>query len=259
MGVAGSGLGSSIATICEAIYYFLVSASPHYFRRYHFFGNLKIKPETIRSIFRISLPVSFQNVFILLGFLCFVAITGLIGIREQAATQAIISLLFMSFLPCYGFGIAVQTLVGNFIGEQNIISARFYGFQTVRIATVYTIFLGALFILFPQQLLTIITEDESIISVANPAMRIAGFAQIFYGIGIVLANGLQALGKTGYVMFAEVITNLFLLVPLSFLFGVVFRFGIVGAWSALPIYIICYSIIIFLKFRKAGWTEISQF
>lgn len=255
MGVAGSGLGSSLATICDSFYYIIVAMLPAYRKKFHFLRNFKVSTEIIRSIFRISLPVSFQNIFILFGFLSFVAITGLIGTPEQAATQAIISTLFASFLPCYGFGIAVQTLIGNAIGQGHGEEARFYGYQTAKLATIYTVVLSFLYILIPQHLLWLITEDQRIIQLARLPMQVAGFAQIFYGIGIVLANGLQTAGKTTFVMFAEVLTNLFVLVPVAYLVGIFLGHGLLGAWVAMPLYIILYAIIIFAKFYKTRWSE----
>ncbi len=106
LGVAGAGLGSTLATVFDSLFYFVIILFPTYRRRYNFFRNLKFDWKIIRSIYNISLPVSFQNIFILIGFLAFVSITGLIGTKEQAATQTVISTLFMSFLPCFGFGIA---------------------------------------------------------------------------------------------------------------------------------------------------------
>jgi Na+-driven multidrug efflux pump len=205
---------------------------------------------------KLSLPVSFQNVFILIGFLSFVAITGLIGTVQQAASQAIISSLFLSVLPCMGFGIAVQTLVGNSVATGNIPLAKRYGFETAKIATLYTSALAILFIIFPQALLSIITENQTIIAYAVPAMRIAGIAQVLYGIGIVLANGLQSVGKTSFVMAAEVITNLFVLVPLSYFFGIVLHGGLAGAWLAMPAYILLYSTTITLKFYFDKWNTL---
>jgi putative MATE family efflux protein len=256
MGVAGSGLGSSIATICDAFYYLIVSSYPRYAKQYHFIRNFRLNKTLCVSIVKLSLPVSFQNVFILIGFLSFVAITGLIGTVQQAASQAIISSLFLSVLPCMGFGIAVQTLVGNSVATGNIPLAKRYGFETAKIATLYTSALAILFIIFPQALLSIITENQTIIAYAVPAMRIAGIAQVLYGIGIVLANGLQSVGKTSFVMAAEVITNLFVLVPLSYFFGIVLHGGLAGAWLAMPAYILLYSTTITLKFYFDKWNTL---
>jgi MATE family multidrug resistance protein len=253
MGLAGAGLGSSIATAFDGMFYLFIILLPRYRKRYQNFRHFNIDTTIIKSIFRISLPVSFQNVFILIGFLSFVSIIGLIGTIEQAATQATISTLFISFLPCFGFGIAVQTLVGNNLGARKFKLAKIYGFETAKVATIYTLTLGFIFILLPQYVLLIITNNNKIIEVAIPALRIAGFAQIFYGIGVVLANGLQAAGRTFYVMKSEVITNLLIFVPLSYFLGVYLGLGFSWAWVALPVYIVIYSVVIFLKFNSANW------
>jgi len=253
MGVAGSGLGSTLATAFDASFYFIIILLPAYRNKYRIFNNFKLNINIIKTIYKISLPVSFQNIFILLGFLSFVAITGLIGTLEQAATQAVISTLFISFLPCFGFGIAVQTLVGNNFGSRKFSLARIYGFETAKVATYYTLILGIIFFAVPQYILFIITNDMKIIEVAKPVLRIAGFAKIFYATGVVLANGLQAAGKTFYVMMAEVITNLLIFVPLAYFLGVYLGLGLFWAWMALPIYIIIYSFVIFYKFKYSEW------
>ena len=191
--------------------------------------------------------------FILIGFLSFVSITGIIGTLEQAATQAIISTLFISFLPCFGFGIAVQTLVGNNLGARKYLLAKIYGFETAKVATIYTIVLGIVFIIIPEYVLLIITNDQTIIQTAVPSLRVAGFAQIFYGVGVVLANGLQAAGRSFYVMKSEVITNLLIFVPLAYFLGVFLELGLTWAWMALPVYITLYSLVIYLKFNSPDW------
>lgn len=253
MGLAGAGLGSTLATFSDVVFYLIIILLPAYRNKFQNFKHFKIDKEIIKGIFKISLPVSFQNVFVLIGFLSFVAITGIIGTKEQAATQAIISTLFISFLPLFGFGIAVQTLVGNNLGAGKYDLAKLYGFETAKVATIYTIILGIIFISVPQYVLLIITNDWSIIELAKSSLRIAGFAQIFYATGVVLANGLQAAGRTVFVMKAEMLTNLFLFVPLAYLLGVVFDFGLTGAWFAIPGYIIVYSSLIFYKYNSAEW------
>ena len=258
MGLAGAGLGSTLATLFDGFFYSTIIMLPAYRKKFQNLKHLIINKNIISAIMKISLPVSFQNVFILIGFLSFVSITGLIGTLEQASTQAIISTLFISFLPCFGFGIAVQTLVGNNLGAKKFLLAKIYGFETAKVATIYTIALGFIFILIPQYVLLIITNDQTIIQTAVPALRIAGFAQIFYGVGVVLANGLQAAGRSFYVMKSEIITNLVIFVPLAYFLGVYLKLGLTWAWMALPVYIILYSLVIYLKFNSVDWhTKIS--
>ncbi len=253
MGLAGAGLGSTLATICDAFFYLGVSLIPSYRHRYKHFRNFAFIKNIATSIIRISLPVSFQNVFILIGFLSFISITGFIGTLEQAASNIVFSSLLITLMPCFGFGIAVQTLVGNSLGRGEIRLAKHYGFETSRLATFYTLFIGSIFIFIPKSILILTTNDFRVIDTAVPALRIAGFGQIFYSFGVVLANGLQAAGKTFFVMIAEVISNWFVFVPIAFLLGVVFNLGLIGAWLALPFYVILYAGIIFIKFHFGNW------
>lgn len=258
MGLAGAGLGSTLATVFDGLFYTVIIMLPSYRKRFQNLKHLVLNKNIISAIMKISLPVSFQNVFILIGFLSFISITGIIGTLEQASTQAVISTLFISFLPCFGFGIAVQTLVGNNIGAKKFLLAKIYGFETAKVATIYTIILGFIFIIIPQYVLLITTNDQTIIETAVPSLRVAGFAQIFYAKGVVLANGLQAAGRSFYVMKSEVITNLLIFVPLAYFLGVYLNLGLTWAWMALPVYIILYSLVIYLKFNSVDWhTKIS--
>ena len=50
----------------------------------------------------------------------------------------VISALFMSFLPCFGFGIGAQTLVGQSLGNGTVGLARRYGMEAARLATYFT-------------------------------------------------------------------------------------------------------------------------
>jgi len=258
MGLAGSGVGSTIATICDALFYLGVSMLPSFRHKFHYFRNFRFVKSIAHSIIKISLPVSLQNIFILVGFLSFIAITGLIGTDQQAASTIVFSSLQFSLMPCFGFGIAVQTLVGNSLGSGNTKMAKHYGFETSKIATIYTVFIGIVFAFFPRVILILTTNNHNIIEVAVPALRIAGVGQIFYAIGVVLANGLQASGKTLFVMISEVISNWFVFVPIAYFLGVFLKLGLVGAWSALPFYVILYSSIIFIKFKFGNWDNFRR-
>ncbi len=255
MGLAGAGLGSTIATICDAVYYFFVAVSFDFKNKYNLFKHVIPDSQILKKILSIALPVSFQNVFILIGFLSFVAITGLIGTAEQAASQLVISSLFVSIMPCFGFGIAAQTLVATYIGNDNIKAAKYFGNETSKLATIYTIFIGFIFTFIPDQFLLIITTDRELINVAIPALKIAGFGQIFYAIGVVLSNGLQSKGNSLFVMAAEVIMNCLVFVPAGYFFGVYLGYGLKGAWATLPVYVIIFSAAIFIKFNYGDWSK----
>jgi len=253
MGLAGAGVASAVSNAIGCVFFVSATFLPSYRRIYKYYGQLNIRRQVLNQIIKISAPVSFQSMLILLGFLVFVAITGKIGTLEQAASQVVITALFMSFLPCFGFGIGAQTLVGQSIGNGDHPLAKRFGLEAARLATYFTIVLGAVFVLFPDAVIILITTNAEVAEVARPILRIAGVAQIFYASGIVLAHALQAAGATVYVMLIEVLTHWVVFLPACYIFGITLSGGIMGAWMALPLYIISYSALIYAKYRKDSW------
>ena len=135
--------------------------------------------------------------------------------------------------------------------------AKRYGLEAARLATYFTIALGIIFILVPDWVIILITTNKDVADVARPILRIAGAAQIFYASGIVLAYALQSAGATVYVMIVEVLTHWVIFLPICYVLGVALGGGVVGAWLALPVYIVSYSLLIYLKYRKGTWLLIK--
>ena len=257
MGLTGAGASNAISNVVGCVFFLGATFLRRYRTQYRYYAHLRLRGDILRQIVRISVPVSFQNILILLGFLVFVSITGLIGTSQQAASQVVITALFMSFLPCFGFGVGAQTLVGQSLGNGRRQMARRYGMEAARLATYFTIALGAVFMLVPDLVIILITTNREVTDIARPILRIAGAAQIFYASGIVLAHALQAAGALVYVMLIEVLTHWVVFLPLCYLLGVRLGFGLPGAWFALPMYIISYSLLIYRKYRSDSWLTIA--
>jgi len=255
MELAGAGLGSTIGLFLGFLFFVGVTFMQKYRKKYGYYTALHFSKTIITQIVKISLPVSLQNILILLGFLVFLALTGIIGLLAQAASQVVISALFISMMPCFGLGIATQTLVGQSIGKGENGSAHKYGYEAAKLGTIFTIFIGIVFVFAPDLILRLMTSSEEVIQVARPLIRIAGVAQSLYGAGIVFANALQAGGATVYVMLVEVFTHWIVFLPIAYLFGIKLGGGIIGAWMALPVYIIFFTTLNFTKFRSLSWVR----
>lgn len=257
LGLKGAALASSISTVVDFFFYLYVTFLAYYRKKYHSKKFITFSTNIMKSIIKLSLPVSFQNIFILIGFLIFLAIIGFIGTLYQAATQVVISIIFIALLPCFAFGIAAQTLVGNNIGKKNFDLAEKYGIETLKLIILFTSLIALIFVFTPKVLLYLITNDKLIIATASPALKIAGIAQIFYGIAIVLAYILQSAGLSFFVMKAEVLTNWLIFLPLAFL-SVIFKLGFKVTWLSLPIYIFIYSLILLKKFLEGKWKTLGE-
>lgn len=257
MGLDGAGCASALSNVLGCLFFLSATFLRGYRTTYRYYASLNLLKGVVKQIVKISTPVSFQNILILLGFLVFVAITGMIGTAEQAGSQVVITALFMSFLPCFGFGIGAQTLVGQSLGTGDLALAKRFGKEAAKLATYFTFVLGAVFVIIPDAVIILITTNNEVADVARPVLRVAGATQIFYAGGIVLAHALQAAGATVYVMFIEVLTHWIVFLPASYLFGVTMGWGLIGAWSALPLYVLSYTGLIMIKYRKDSWLKMK--
>ncbi|HEV8538851.1 MAG TPA: MATE family efflux transporter [Bacteroidota bacterium] len=257
MELAGAGVGYSISMMLGWLFSLLVTFMRRYRRQYRYFSHFRISGDVLLQIVRISVPVSLQNILILFGFLLFVAITGIIGTGAQAASNVVINALFISLMPCFGFGIAAQTLVGQSLGKGDSRLAHTYGYETAKLGTIFTLVVGLVFVAVPEWVIQAITTEPEVIAASKSILQIAGVAQIFYGAGIIFANALQAGGATVYVMWIEVLTHWVVFLPLTYLFGVVLGWGLTGSWLALPVYIVAYTTMNFLKFRSSDWITVK--
>lgn len=250
MGLAGAGLGSAVATMLETSVYIIVSMLKSYRTKFALFKRVRYDKNIAKVMLKISLPVSFQNIFTLSGLLLFISIIGLMGTLQQGASQVVLSAMLLSYMPSMGFGVVAQTLVGNKLGENDVKLAKRWGFETSRISTTYTFLLGLIFMLLPRYVISMLTGNANIINVAIPILRIAGFGQVFFGIGMVLTNGLLAAGQSFFVMLIDVTINWLVFVPLAYLLGVILKFGLIGVWAAMPFYTSLYALVIFMKFNS---------
>src|SRR5579862_1019819 len=218
MALAGAGAGYALSLGLGWLFFVAVTFVGEYRKQYKYYSHFKVSGNVIAQVVKISIPVSLQNILILLGFLIFMAITGIIGIVEQAASQVIVSALFISIMPCFGFGIAAQTLVGQALGRGDLRQALTYGYETAKLGTIFTFIVGIAFVCFPEFIISVITPSAEVVRVAKPVLQIVGIAQIIYGPGIIIANALQSGGATVYVMMVEVVTHWIVFLPLAYLF-----------------------------------------
>ena len=83
-----------------------------------------------------------------------------------------------------------------------------------------------------------------------------GVCTPFIATGMILTQALFGAGNTKFVMVAELILHFTCLVPLAWLLGLVFHFGLVGIWSAAVSYVVLLASVMTWKFSRGDWKAI---
>jgi len=205
----------------------------------------------------LALPQSTQEVAITIGWSMYYRIMGMIGLLELATTELIFTIMHASFMPALGVGQACATLVGKYMGQENIHKAETSIWESIRWAEIIMGTMGLVFILLPEIILSFFTDDREVIQLGVFGLRVVGFLQFVDAVGFTLWFALSGAGNTFFPAVVESSLVWFLLLPASYLTGIIMGLGFYGPWLVFPIYLILFALILFWKLKKGDWKYIK--
>ncbi|HMM07339.1 MAG TPA: MATE family efflux transporter [Clostridiales bacterium] len=137
------------------------------------------------------------------------------------------------FMPLFGLNGGIIPIVAYNYGA----GKRSRMIDTIKLAVLYSegiMALGvALFLLFPEKLLSLFSASEAMLAIGVPALRIISAHFLIAGFCIVVGSVFQALGNGVYSLVVSVMRQLVVLLPAAFLLSQ--AFGLDAVWWAFPI------------------------
>lgn len=274
MGIAGAGLGAVISTWIGLLIMVGYALKPEYRHRFKPFSLAKFSRPLLWDILKLSIPGAIATIAVMTGFALFARIassldelfpSGVVSAMcpggdaepvNMAATTVIVGVLKLTFTACLAFGTATATLVSQSLGEKDPGKARRFGWASVHLGLAIFGAVGLLEAIFAPELLGVVSKSELVQNAALTPMRIMGLATPLIAIGMILTQALFGAGDSRFVMIVELILHFFCLVPLAWLLGIHWGYGLVGLWLAAVTYIVLLAIAMVVKFYKGGWANI---
>jgi putative MATE family efflux protein len=267
LGVQGAAWAAVLASASGTGLMMLWSARPADRRRFRAYRLQNLDGAVAGTIARLSVFSGLATVFVMTGFWLFLKIPALLDKAEggkvyAAAAWDIIMIMMVVFMTCIAFGTATATLVAQSLGAKKPDLAARYGWQSVLVIVIVMSGVGGLIASFPEALLRLfLPEDaaqhealkDAVIRAATPSLRFCGGFAPIAAAALVLTQALYGAGESRFVMIAEAFLHFFCLVPLAYVFGVTFGFGLVGCWYATAIYGLALLVATALRFRAGAW------
>ena len=254
-GIWGAGVSTSIAEwVCAGILG-LAFARRATLRRY---GTRPVLPDrrAIRRFLRTGAPIGGQWLLDMSAFAIFTTLVARMGDAPMAATQAMISLLSLSFMQAIGIGLAATTLVGRYKGARDVEAAvRSYRSAT-KLAIGLALAVAALFLLAPDALMGLYTRDPEVLRLGPPLLVLAAAFQLFDAVQIVAGGALRGAGDTRWPFLMQTSLAWALRLPLVWLFAYVLGGGVVGAWYAEFVFIAALAVALVQRFRSGAWAGV---
>jgi Na+-driven multidrug efflux pump len=179
------------------------------------------------------------------------------GNASMAASQAMISLLSLSFMQAIGVGLAVTTLVGRYKGAGDLPAAARSLRSALKLGLALAAAVAALFLLAPEALLRLYVDDTEVLRLGRPLLGLAAAFQLFDAIQIVTGGALRGAGDTRWPFLVQTALAWVLRLPLAWLFAITWQGGVVGAWYAEFVFIAALTGALLWRFQRGHWREVQ--
>jgi multidrug resistance protein, MATE family len=229
LGVGGSALATTTARWFMAVMLFILAWDQ--LRRYFVpFRRESLALGPIARMLGRGLPIGSQMLLEFGAFAAIALLMGRLGTVQVAGHQIAINLASLTFMVPLGVGAAAAVLVGNAVGRGDATAARRSARTALFCSTVFMSLTGILFLLGPQVLARLYTNDATVLAIAVGLIPIAGVFQVFDGLQAVGAGVLRGLGDTRAPMVINILGFWLFGMPVSIYLGFSAGLGPKGLW-----------------------------
>jgi putative MATE family efflux protein len=254
LGVAGAGLATLLAQ-CVALALFVWATrrkpadSPSTLRLRDFRG---MRP-WFGPLIRIALPGVGERLIMNLAMVVYFAFIGTYGTVAAAAYTIGIRILSFTWIPGTGYSQAVATLVGQALGAGDLPRAERSGRRAARLALATAVVMGGIGVVLREPLARLFTVDEATVLALGPFMLCLSLAQPAMQLHFTLGGAFRGAGDTVTPLYAALVGNWALRVPLAYLAAEVWHLPLIWIWLTLITDHVARAIWLTVGFLRGRW------
>ncbi|MFT6287570.1 MAG: MATE family multidrug resistance protein, partial [Alcanivorax sp.] len=233
MGIRGAALGTVISTIFSIAVYLLFYFNRSNREKFSVLDSFKLNTGILKRYLRLGFPSGFE-LFIGAGtFNLFLLMFQSYGVSEGAAMAIVFNWDMLSFVPLVGINIAITSLIGRYVGAQDLSRASAVISSGFLIALTYSGLMGLCFIVFRFELLELFAtpgEDFTEIRKLGSKMMIGLTTYVMADAVILICSGtLRGAGDTRWLMVTSIVLHLIMLL-VQYLVIMVWEFEPIVSW-----------------------------
>ncbi len=255
LGTEGAAWGTVTAqTLVGAALLASVLGSRRLRRRLHLAVLWRFDPGAFATLVRLSLPIALQVFLDMGGITVFTVLVARLGDAQIAATNAVIQAWSVAYTAAYALSVGATTLVGQAVGAGREPEARRVMRRVLKLGVGVMAVPGVLYVLFPEGLMVLFvkaSELDALLPYARPLFSIVAVCVMLDLHFNVLSGGLRGAGDTTYCMLVNLGSAWLLFVPAALL--VTPRYGVVGAWTCMVLYLLAMNALFELRLRGRRW------
>lgn len=251
MGLLGAGISTLFSRIVMVVVFAAIVLRGRRFIRYRLgFMRLGWSMPMFRKLNALGWPVGMQMGMETASFSLSVVMVGWLGTLALASHQIMLTISQFTFMMYYGMGAAVAVRVSNFKGQgdgQNVRRSAYAGLHIILCMEV--VLLGIVFAL-RGQVGGWFTDNAEVSGMVAALFFPFLIYQFGDGLQINFANALRGISDVKPMMIIAFISYFIISLPVGYLCGFVFGWGLTGVWMAFPFGLTSAGVMLWLRFRK---------
>ncbi len=213
----------------------------------------KFDPKLLWTLIRLSSVAVLQFLISTASWTGLVIIIAGFGSVAIAGYQIGLRVIIFVILPAVGLANAAATLVGQNLGagkpERAARSVWIAGFLNAGLLGLA----GLFFIIFPDLVIAIFTDDPAITAYGRDCLRIVGYGYAFYGLGMVMEASFNGAGDTVTPTWLNFLVFWMFEIPLAYVLAYHFNMGPNGVFWAITIAFSVLAVASALLFKRGKW------
>ena len=233
--------GAAIATIISAIFVILMLVYWFYIKKDTYLkpvlSNFNFRKDISSDIIKVGIPASIQ----LLNNAFFAAVfSALLAFISSTDSVAVYStgwrIVTIGTTPILAVGTALISVIAANYGAKNYKNIQIAHRYAMKVSIVLAFIVAILTNVFAGDLASVFTSSGSSVRIANELTSFLQWIVIYYptmGVGVASTYVFQGIGRGITAMFQTIMRETGFTIFFAVLLGVVFNFGVWGAWMGI--------------------------
>jgi MATE family multidrug resistance protein len=260
LGIVGAGIATVIASGTITVLFIILIFRKRNRSRFATWQARAFDRELFGRMMRYGLPSGIQFFLEIFGFTFFVQMVGRLGDLELAASNIVLAIESLSFLPMVGFHIGNATLMGQAIGRGRPEEGAYATTSAIHITLVYMMFLAMIFVLAPEPLLRLFRADQhtpaqytDIMALGVILLRFVAAFSFFDALNLIFSSAIKGAGDTRFIMWTIGALSLGVMIIPVYVAVEVVGAGIYAAWTVATVYVSALGMAFMLRYRQGKW------
>ena len=260
LGIVGAAIATVTASATIVAILIVLIFSPANREKFGMWRNRAFDKELFGRLMRYGMPSGIQFFLEIFGITFFIQMLGRLGDIELAASNIVLSIESLSFLPMVGFHIGNATLVGQAIGRGKPNEGVYATTSALHITMAYMMIVASIFVFVPEPLLNLFITNNHNLSQSGEIMelgviliRFVAVFCLFDALNLVFSGAIKGAGDTRFIMWTIGALSLGVMIIPIYLAIEVFGAGIYMAWTLATLYICALGIAFMMRYRQGKW------